>query len=187
MKTPIAAVACLAVIVLAQTNPIPSSDATSPAPEVASTPIPNVAGQMPSMPQVPSSMTHSMLSCVIEHFDMSHVSSVDTATPVMTVKVFNPTMNKFTLLSMNVIQSGDVWYLPVCTIDSITTAGSSAASPSPESCQFAIQLSPVPQNAMRVMMRVMRTMFRAIEAAAMEPTRYLFGRPSTGITYMPEE
>ncbi|KAJ2817707.1 hypothetical protein GGI24_005320 [Coemansia furcata] len=187
MKTSFAAIKCLAVAVLAQTNPVPASDATSSAPEVANTPAANVAGQMPSIPQMPSSMTHSLLSCVIEHFDMSHLLSVGTATPVMTVKVFNPTMNKFTLLSMNVVQSGDVWYLPVCTIDSITSTRISAASPAPESCQFAIQLSPVPQNAMRVIMRVMRTMFRAIEAAAMKPTRYLFGRPSTGITYMPEE
>ncbi|KAJ2812181.1 hypothetical protein H4S07_001574 [Coemansia furcata] len=157
MKTSFAAITCLVVAVLAQTNPIPSSDATSPAPEVASTPVTNVA-----FDQVPSSMTHSLLSCVIEHFDMSHLSSADTATPVMTIKVFNPTMNKFTLLSMNVIQSGDVWYLPVCTIDSITSTGTSAASPAPESCQ-------------------------AIEAAAMEPTRHLSGRPSTGMTYMPEE
>ncbi|KAJ2813577.1 hypothetical protein H4S07_000571, partial [Coemansia furcata] len=67
-------------------------------------------------------------------------------------------------------QSGDVWYLPVCTIDSITTGGSAVTSPSPESCQFAIQLAPVPQNAMKMVMKVIRTKLRAIEAAARETT-----------------
>ncbi|KAJ2622683.1 hypothetical protein GGF44_005370 [Coemansia sp. RSA 1694] len=102
----------------------------------------------------------------------------------MVTQVFDLTMNKLTHLSMNVVQSGDVWYLPVCTVDSITTAGS-AAPPAPESCQYGIQLAPVPQNAMRMMLRVMRTAFRAIRAAAMEPTRFWFGHSSTGMA-MPE-
>ncbi|KAJ2323351.1 hypothetical protein GGI00_005649 [Coemansia sp. RSA 2681] len=117
---------------------------------------------------------------------MSRISSVDTTTPVMVTQMFDPAMNKFTHLSMNVVQSGDVWYLPVCTIDSITAAGSAAAPPVPESCQYGIQLAPVPQNAMRMMLRVVRTAFRAIRAAAMEPTRFWFGRSSTGMAMMPE-
>ncbi|KAJ2547026.1 hypothetical protein GGH95_006709 [Coemansia sp. RSA 1836] len=117
---------------------------------------------------------------------MSRISSVDTTTPVMVTHVFDPAMNKFTHLSMNVIQSGDVWYLPVCTVDSITAAGGAAAPPAPESCQYGIQLAPVPQNAMRMMLRVMRTAFRAIRAAAMEPTRFWFGRSSTGMAMVPE-
>ncbi|KAJ2838136.1 hypothetical protein FBU31_000987 [Coemansia sp. 'formosensis'] len=178
MRTSLAAITCLSVAALAQTNPMPVSDA-------AAYLVANVAvGQTP---QMPSSLTQSLLSRLGSYFDMSHVSSVDTATPVIVTHVFDPTMDKFTHLSMNVVQSGDVRYLPVCSIDSITTSGSSAAPPSPESCQFAIQLAPVPQNAMRMMMKVIRAKFRAIEAAAMEPMRYLFGRPSTGMTYMPEE
>ncbi|KAJ2238591.1 hypothetical protein GGI13_008308 [Coemansia sp. RSA 455] len=204
MKISFAIVSCLAVAVLAQTDPEPTGDTTGPAPnvpdtsslapKVADTPV--VTGQMPQMPQVgqlpqmpqvvqmPSSLTQSLLSRLVSYFDISRVSSVDTATPVMTAKVFDPTMNKFTHLSMNVVQSGDVWYLPVCTVDSITAAGASAAPPAPESCQYGIQLTPVPQNAMRIMLRVMRTMFRAINAAAREPTRFWFGRPSTGITML---
>ncbi|KAJ2858927.1 hypothetical protein GGH94_006374 [Coemansia aciculifera] len=193
MKTSFAAISCLVVAVLAQTNPMPASDTTaSPAPKVADTPVVNVAtGQMPQMPQVaqmPNSLTQSLLTRLISYFDMSHLSSVDTATPVMVIQVFDPTMNKFTHLSMNVVQSGDVWYLPVCTVGSITAAtGASAATPpAPESCQYGIQLAPVPQNAMRMMLRVMRTMFRAINTAAMEPTRFWFGRSSTGMTLMPD-
>ncbi|KAJ2880371.1 hypothetical protein H4R27_004758 [Coemansia aciculifera] len=198
MKISFAAISCLAVTVLAQTNPMPASDSpTSPAPKVADTPVVNVVtGQMPQMPQVaqmPSSLTQSLLARLVSYFDMSRLSSVDTMTPVITAEVFDPTMNKFTHLSMNVVQSGDVWYLPVCTVDSITAAtgasaavGASAATPpAPESCQYGIQLTPVPQNAMRMMLRVMRTMFRAINAAAMEPTRFWFGRPSVGTTFMP--
>ncbi|KAJ2640862.1 hypothetical protein GGF44_002385, partial [Coemansia sp. RSA 1694] len=51
---------------------------------------------------------------------------------------------------MNVVQSGDVWYLPVCTIDLITAVGSAAALPAPKSCRYGTQLAPVPQNAMRM-------------------------------------
>ncbi|KAJ2043585.1 hypothetical protein H4S04_006683 [Coemansia sp. S16] len=189
MKISFAAISCLAVAALAQTNPMPASDTTSPASKVADTPVANVVtGQLPQMPQVaqmPSSLTQSLLVRLISYFDMSRLSSVDTTTPVMTAQVFDPTMNKFTHLSMNVVQSGDVWYLPVCTVDSITAAGASAAPPAPESCQYGIQLAPVPQNAMRMMLRVMRTMFRAINAAAMEPTRFWFGRSSTGMPLMP--
>ncbi|KAJ2755028.1 hypothetical protein GGI19_001957, partial [Coemansia pectinata] len=229
MKTSFAAISCLAIAVLAQTNPMPASDAstspmpasdastspmpasdastspmpasdastspmpasdasTSPAPKVADTPVVNiVAGQLPQMPQVaqmpqlpqmpqvaqmPSPLTQSLLARLVSYFDVSRLSSVDTATPVIVTQVFDPMMNKFTHLSMNVVQSGDVWYLPVCTVDSITAAaGASAATPpAPESCQYGIQLAPVPQNAMRMLLRVMRTMFRAINAAAMEPT-----------------
>ncbi|KAJ2049000.1 hypothetical protein H4S04_003495 [Coemansia sp. S16] len=227
MKTSFVAISCLAAA-LAQTNPMPAGDTTNPAPKVADTPVANVAtGQLPQMPQVaqmPSSLTQSLLSRLISYFDMSRMSSVDTTTPVMITEVFDPTMNKFTHLSMNVVQSGDVWYLPVCTVDSITgvgasvagtavagtsDAGTAAAAGAPESgaavsgasaavppagasvvpsapmsCQYGIQLTPVPQNAMRMMLRVMRTMFRAINAAAMEPTRFWFGRPSTGMTML---
>ncbi|KAJ2878029.1 hypothetical protein H4R27_005980 [Coemansia aciculifera] len=193
MKTSFAAISCLAVAVLAQTNPMPVSDAsTSPAPKVADTPVVNVvAGQLPQMPQVaqmPSSLTQSLLARLVSYFDVSRLSSVDTTTPVIVTQVFDPMMNKFTHLSMNVVQSGDVWYLPVCTVDSITAAaGASAATPpAPESCQYGIQLAPVPQNAMRMLLRVMRTMFRAINAAAMEPTRFWFGRPSVRTAFMPE-
>ncbi|KAJ2754573.1 hypothetical protein GGI19_002308 [Coemansia pectinata] len=192
MKTSFAAISCLVVAVLAQTNPMPASDTTtSPAPKVADTPIANVVtGQMPQIPQVaqmPSSQTQSLLARLISYFDVSRLSSIDTTTPVMVTEVFDPMMNKFTHLAMNVVQSGDVWYLPVCTVDSITAAaGASATPPAPESCQYGIQLAPVPQNAMRMLLRVMRTMFRAINAAAMEPTRFWFGHSSTGMTLMHE-
>ncbi|KAJ2861378.1 hypothetical protein GGH94_004945 [Coemansia aciculifera] len=193
MKISFAAISCLAVVVLAQTNPMPASDTTnSPAPKVADTPVVNVVtGQMPQMPQVaqmPSSLTQSLLARLVSYFDVSRLSSVDTTTPVMVTQVFDPMMNKFTHLAMNVVQSGDVWYLPVCTVDSITAGAraSAATPPAPESCQYGIQLAPVPQNAMRMLLRVMRTMFRAINAAAMEPTRFWFGRPSVGMTLMHE-
>ncbi|KAJ2819538.1 hypothetical protein GGI24_004756 [Coemansia furcata] len=168
MKTSFAAIACFAVAVLAQTNPIPAANV--------------VIGQTPEMP---SSMTQSLLTRLGSYFDMSHISSVDTNTPVMIAEVFDPTISKVTHLSMNVVQSGNVWYIPVCSIDSI--AGSSVAPPSPEGCQYGVQLAPVPQNAMKMKMRAMRTLVRAIEAAAREPARLWFGRPATGVAYMPED
>ncbi|KAJ2491150.1 hypothetical protein IWW37_002501 [Coemansia sp. RSA 2050] len=192
MKTSIATISCLAVAVLAQTHIAPAGYATISAPAGEATPAVEVpTGQAPSMPQtaqspqMPGSLTHSLLARLASYFDMSRQLNPDTTTPVMTAEVFDPTINKITHFSMNIVQSGDIWYLPVCTVDSITAAGSAAAPPATESCQYGIQLTPVPQNAMRMVMRVGRTMFRAIEAAAREPTRFWFGRPSTGMTFMP--
>ncbi|KAJ2332393.1 hypothetical protein GGI00_002809 [Coemansia sp. RSA 2681] len=145
--------------------------------------------QMPQVAQMPGSLTQSPLLHLISYFDMSLISSINTTMPAMITHVFDPVMNKFTHLSMNVIQSGDMWYLPVCTVDSVTAAGSSAALPAPESCQYGIKLAPVPQKAMRMMLRVLCMMFRAfraIRAAAMEPTSFWFGRSFTGMVMMPE-
>ncbi|KAJ2910699.1 hypothetical protein GGI21_000604 [Coemansia aciculifera] len=169
MKTCLSSVALFAVAALAQTSPMPA------APNVAAT---------EQMPQMHSSLTQSLLSRFISYFDISHLSSVDTTTPVVVTHVFDPTMNKFTHLAMNVVQSGDVWYVPVCTIDSITTAGS-AAAPAPESCQFGVQLASVPQNAMKLQLSVVRTVLRAIKAAAMEPSRFWFGHQPSGMMMMP--
>ncbi|KAJ2414853.1 hypothetical protein GGI10_002092 [Coemansia sp. RSA 2530] len=195
MKTSIAAISCLAVAVLGQTHIAPVGYVAVSAPEGEATPTVEVpAGQAPSMPQVaqlpqvPGSLIHSLLARLASHYGPSRQLNVDTTTPVMTVEVFDPTINKITQLSMNIVQSGDVWYLPVCSVDSITATGSAVDSlPTTESCQYGIQLTPVPQNAMRMVMRIGRTMFRAIEAAAREPTRFWFGRPSTGVTFAPQQ
>ncbi|KAJ2747082.1 hypothetical protein GGI20_000787 [Coemansia sp. BCRC 34301] len=173
----------------AQLPQMPQAAQLPQMPQAAQLPqMPQVA-QLPQMPQMismPSTLTQSLLSRLASYFDISRLSGVDTTTPVMVIDVFDPTMNKLTHLSMNVVQSGDVWYLPVCTVDSITAAGSAAAPPAPESCQYGIKLAPVPQNAMNTMLEIMRSMFGAIQAAAMEPMSFWFGRPSTGMTTMPE-
>ncbi|KAJ2025485.1 hypothetical protein GGI10_004713 [Coemansia sp. RSA 2530] len=182
MKTSIAAISCLAVAVLAQTMPTGDDTDIDITPDAEATPVGIATGQ------APGSLAHSLLARLASHFDMSHQLNTDTTTPVITAEVFDPTINKITHLSMNVVQSGDVWYLPVCTVDSITAAGSAVASPpSTESCQYGIHLTPVPQNAMRMGMRVWRTLFRAIEAAAREPTRFWFGRSPTGVTFAPQQ
>ncbi|KAJ2774212.1 hypothetical protein GGI18_004605 [Coemansia linderi] len=190
MRTSIIAISCLAVAALGQTHIAPVGYATISTPEGEATPtVEAPTGQAPSMPQVaqvPGSLTRSLLARLASYFDMSRQLNIDTSTPVMTVEVFDPTINRITHLSMNIVHTGDVWYLPVCSVDSIAAAGSAVASPpSTESCQYGIQLTPMPQNAMRFMMRVKRTLFRAIEAAAREPTRFWLGRPSTGTAFMP--
>ncbi|KAJ2757420.1 hypothetical protein GGI19_000021 [Coemansia pectinata] len=190
MKISFATISCLTTAVLAQSDSMPVVSIVSPARQAPVHVSNVVTGQMPRIPQVaqmPSSLTQSLLARLVSYFDISHLSRVDTTTPVMVTQVFDPMMNKFTHLSINVIQSGDVWYLPVCTVNSITAVEASAATPpAPESCQYGIQLDPVPHNAMRMMLRVMRTMFRAINTAAMEPTRFWLGRPSTGMILMHE-
>ncbi|KAJ2489751.1 hypothetical protein IWW37_003736 [Coemansia sp. RSA 2050] len=178
MKIVFTAIFCFAVTTLAQGVSTPVGSVVVPARQAPVYAPSVVAGQTP---RAFSESTRPMLARLASYFDMSRMSNVDTTTPVLTTMAFDPTTNKITHLSMSVVQSGDMWYLPVCTVDSITAAGSAAAPPVTENCQYGIQMTPMPQNAMRMAMRVWRTLLRAIEAAAREPTRFWFGRPPTGI------
>ncbi|KAJ2022331.1 hypothetical protein GGI06_001862 [Coemansia sp. S85] len=179
MKTFFAAISSFFVATLAQSGSTPARNIVVPARQ-APVYVPGVVASQTS--QALPELTRSILARLASYFDTSRQLNVDTTTPVMITEVFDPAANKIIHLSMNVVQSGDVWYLPVCTVDSITDTGSAVASlPSTESYQHGIQLTPVPQNAMRMAMRVWRTMFRAIEAAAREPTRFWSGRSPTGL------
>ncbi|KAJ2470593.1 hypothetical protein EV174_006088, partial [Coemansia sp. RSA 2320] len=158
-----APVACFAAGVLSQGMPMPAGNI---APTIA-------AGSRTS--------TLSLLAHLASYFDMSHVSGAATSTPVSVVHVFDPASSKFTHLSMNVAKSGDAYYFPVCAVDSIVTAGSSAVA-MPESCHFGIQLMPVPTNAMNTHMQVVHTLLRAIKSAS-HPS-FWFGGVS--VTHPPE-
>ncbi|KAJ2744728.1 hypothetical protein GGI20_002743 [Coemansia sp. BCRC 34301] len=170
--------ACFATAALAQINPV-SIGLARQAPTYL------VAGQAPRIPQAvppPSTPTQSLLSRLASYFDISRLSGVDTTMPVMVTHALDPKTSKLTSQSMNVVQSGNVLYIPVCTLDSITAAGSAAAPSAPESCKYGIKLAPVPQNAMRTKLQIAHAMVGAIQAAAMEPTRFWVGRQSTGMT-----
>ncbi|KAJ2014816.1 hypothetical protein GGI03_005079 [Coemansia sp. RSA 2337] len=96
MKTSFAAITFLFLAVQAQNNPMPASDTASPARQAPVYSFNVVTGQMPQMPQMPSSLTQSLLARLASYFDVSHLSSVDTTTPLIVTQVFDPTMNKFT-------------------------------------------------------------------------------------------
>ncbi|KAJ2464877.1 hypothetical protein GGI02_004863 [Coemansia sp. RSA 2322] len=116
---------------------------------------------------------------------MSHVSSAATSTPVIVSKVFDPASGKFTALAINVVQSGDAYHVPVCTTDSIVAAGSSAMA-STDSCQYGVQLMPVPKNAARILAHIVRTAFRAIMSVS-HPSFWLGGSSATDMPMMPQQ
>ncbi|KAJ2602818.1 hypothetical protein GGF39_000512 [Coemansia sp. RSA 1721] len=104
-------------------------------------------------------------------YDMSHVSTMTTGTPVMVADVYDPALNKFTPLSLSVVQAANgVYYMPVCTVDSLTSATSpdqAVAQNAPsDACQYGIQLSPVPSNAAQAVMNVVSHAFDAVRSAA---------------------
>ncbi|KAJ2696858.1 hypothetical protein FB645_006089 [Coemansia sp. IMI 203386] len=122
-------------------------------------------------------------------YDMSHVSTMTTGTPVMVADVYDPALNKFTPLSLNVVQAANgVYYMPVCTVDSLTSATSpdqAVAQNAPsDACQFGIQLSPVPSNAAQAVMNVVSHAFDAVRSAA-TPMFQAAGAPAPGMMAQP--
>ncbi|KAJ2698898.1 hypothetical protein FB645_005495 [Coemansia sp. IMI 203386] len=129
-------------------------------------------------------------------YDMSHVSTMTTGTPVMVADVYDPALNKFTPLSLNVVQAANgVYYMPVCTVDSLTSATSpdqAVAQNAPsDACQFGIQLSPVPSNAAQAVMNVVSHAFDAVRSAATPMFQaanvpmYTGGAPAPGMMAQP--
>ncbi|KAI9503216.1 hypothetical protein BX070DRAFT_145444 [Coemansia spiralis] len=124
-------------------------------------------GSMPSAIQ-------SLLSRLVSYFDMSHVSSINTDTPVLVSHVFDPATGKFTHLTLNVMQSGSSYYIPVCSTDAIT--GTTPASA--DVCPYGIQLNPVPLNVVQAKLNIMHTVHSIIKNLA----RPLFAFSNPGFT-----
>ncbi|KAJ2805160.1 hypothetical protein H4R20_002202 [Coemansia guatemalensis] len=123
--------------------------------------------------------TASLLARLASYFDLSHVSSEIASMPVMMSKVFDPATGKFVMLSASVMQSGGAYYVPVCSVDAIASAGKMpVATVQPGACSYGIQLTPVPSNAAMALYRVIRTSFKAIMSAS-RPSFMGFGRPSS--------
>ncbi|KAJ2558246.1 hypothetical protein EV175_000882 [Coemansia sp. RSA 1933] len=122
---------------------------------VAGNPV-HIGGGMPSMIQ-------PLVNRFVSFFDLSHVSTTPTDTPVMLHHVYDPATGKFTYLSMDVMQSGGAYYVPVCSISSFTSGVATAA----DNCPYAIQLNPVPIDVAQRFLRLMHTVFNIIRNLAL--------------------
>ncbi|KAI7834384.1 hypothetical protein BX661DRAFT_196108 [Kickxella alabastrina] len=130
----------------------------------------------------PLANVNSHLARMVSFLDMSRISNVETTSPVMLTTVFDPAINKFTHLTLNVMQtSNGAYYLPVCAVDSITAAGPDQVA-STDSCQFGIQMSSVPANVVRTKLGAVQSLFRAIRSAASHPVFNLGGFSMTSTT-----
>ncbi|KAJ2499831.1 hypothetical protein GGH96_003174 [Coemansia sp. RSA 1972] len=99
----------------------------------------------------------SLLTRLVSFFDLSHIASTVTTTPVTITHVYDPSTSKFTHLSASVVTSGDSYYVPVCPASDIVKAGSIPAVAQSDACVFGIQLTPMPSNAAASVFRVLRT------------------------------
>ncbi|KAJ1668812.1 hypothetical protein IW140_000121 [Coemansia sp. RSA 1813] len=120
----------------------------------------NVHAQMPNIVQ-------SLLGHLASFFDLSHVSGITTNTPVSLDTVYDPAEGKFTMLSTDIQQSGDIYYVPVCSVDSII----SNAPASAQACAYGVRLNPVPSNVAQAKLHIIRTLFAVLRNLA----RPLFG------------
>ncbi|ORX70188.1 hypothetical protein DL89DRAFT_292850 [Linderina pennispora] len=163
----LAAIAFLASAALAQQQqgPVQRMQDVLPTPPAANiAPQFEMPGIQPNIPVPNVEATEPMQSAVARlasFFDFSHISGENTDTPTVVTHVFDPATGRFTHLSYNVVQNGNAYYVPVCSVDSIVQAGSSAI-PASDSCQYGIQLMPVPRNAASVMLRAMRMVLRLL-------------------------
>ncbi|KAJ2826605.1 hypothetical protein IWW50_002283, partial [Coemansia erecta] len=113
----------------AESTPAPMETAAGSAPVpmetvAEGTPVP----ESPMPTSLPSTHiggydTMSLVSRLMSYFDFTHVDATVASTPVVMAGVYDPTTGKFTVLSANVVQSGDAYYVPVCSTDSIVPAG----------------------------------------------------------------
>ncbi|KAJ1718171.1 hypothetical protein LPJ61_006783, partial [Coemansia biformis] len=67
---------------------------------------------MPSS-QISNDRTVSLLARLASYFDLSHVSSSITTTPVLVAHVFDPSSGKTALLASSVMRAGEGYYIPV--------------------------------------------------------------------------
>ncbi|PIA17904.1 hypothetical protein COEREDRAFT_7089 [Coemansia reversa NRRL 1564] len=185
MKLAITSVVFATAIAFAQdyVSMPPAVEVSSPAAEVSPTIEAQVSPgmEMPTaLPTIPmgGDRTASLLARLASYFDLTHVSSDIASMPVVMSKVYDPATGKFVMLSAGVMQSGGAYYVPVCTVNAITSAGMSpVAAVQPDACSYGIQLTPVPSNAAVALYRVIRTRFKAIMSAS-RPSFMGFGGSS---------
>ncbi|KAJ2118350.1 hypothetical protein IW139_002196 [Coemansia sp. RSA 353] len=170
-----------AVAVAAQGDFTPQPAAVESAPGPMATAMPQV-----SMPTTMPSTTMggqdtvSLLTRLVSFFDLTRVSASLTTMPVLMASVYDPTSNKFTFLSSSLVQSGDASYVPVCSIDSITSAGSTPVLAQGQSdvCPYGIQLTPMPSNVAARLFKVLRIKVKLF-LSLLKPS-FWFGRTSFG-------
>ncbi|KAJ2383519.1 hypothetical protein GGI05_005290, partial [Coemansia sp. RSA 2603] len=145
---------------------------------IAAAAVAQTAGQTAYYPSIsPVSNVDTHLARLMSSYDLSHVSSVDTTTPVLTSDVFDPSTGKFMPMSMPVMQtSSGGYYMPVCSVDTLNSGTA------PENCQFGVPMMQLPANAARTYASVGGHLVQAIRSAA-NPMFQVSGMnvPSTGL------
>ncbi|KAJ2709651.1 hypothetical protein H4R19_004141 [Coemansia spiralis] len=144
-------------------SPMPGQEA-SPTAAPAGMPAPTA---MPSIEVIEPSVTESLLARLASFFDLSRVSSDVTSMPVFMAKVYDPVSGKFSVLASSVSRVGDAYLVPVCPVDQIAAAGLAPAMAQGATCNYGLQLTPLPSNSATAAYRVMRTLFKAILSTTM--------------------
>ncbi|KAJ1835234.1 hypothetical protein IWW55_000088 [Coemansia sp. RSA 2706] len=108
----------------------------------------------------------SLISRLFSYFDLSHIASTVTTTPVGLPLVYDPGSDKFVRLAGSVVQSEDAMYLPICPVDVITAAGQTPASAQSNACTMGVQLTPMPSNAASALFKVLRTKVKLLMSLA---------------------
>ncbi|KAJ2131477.1 hypothetical protein GGF48_001521 [Coemansia sp. RSA 921] len=139
------------------------STGEQPAGTPAETPMPQIS--MPST-HVGTNDPMSLISRLMSYFDFTRMDVNVASAPVIMATVYDPTTNKFTTLSAHVMQSGDAYYVPVCSTDSIIAAGEVPVMTQDATCRYGIQLTPMPSNAASTLYSLLRTKLRLILSLA---------------------
>ncbi|KAJ1858795.1 hypothetical protein IW147_003035 [Coemansia sp. RSA 720] len=153
------------------------STGEQPAGTPMETPMPQIS--MPST-QVGMNDPMSLISRLMSYFDFTRMDVNVASDPVMMATVYDPSTNKFTALSAHVMQSGDAYYVPVCSTDSIIAAGSVPVMTQGATCSYGIQLTPMPSNAASTLYSLLRTKLRLILSLA-KPSFGGMGSPRPGM------
>ncbi|KAJ2839573.1 hypothetical protein J3B01_000550 [Coemansia erecta] len=156
------------------------STGEEPAGTSMETPMPQIS--MPST-QVGTNVPMSLVSRLMSYFDFTRMDVNVASAPVIMATIYDPTTNKFTALSAHVMQSGDAYYVPVCSTDSIIAAGEVPVMTQGATCSYGIQLTPMPSNAASTLYSLLRTKLRLILSLA-RPSFWGMGsfRPGMGMT-----
>ncbi|KAJ2794937.1 hypothetical protein H4R21_005304 [Coemansia helicoidea] len=160
MKIAFASTLLLAAAALAQGDEpsVPDQEASpAAAPAQMATPV-----AAPAVEVAGPGATEQLLVRLASFFDLSHVSNNLASMPVLIAKVYDPVTGKFNMLASGVSTSGGAYYVPVCPVDAIASAGMAPAAAQGAACSHGIQLTPLPTNVASATYRLMRTLFRAI-------------------------
>ncbi|KAJ2503325.1 hypothetical protein GGH96_000346 [Coemansia sp. RSA 1972] len=161
LSTPPAAESTVALV---ESTAAPAeSTGEQPAGTPVETPMPQIS--MPST-QVGMNDPMSLISRLMSFFDFTRMDVNVASDPVMMATVYDPTTNKFTALSAHVMQSGNAYYVPVCSTDSIVAAGDAPVMTQGATCSYGIQLTPMPSNAASTLYSLLRTKLRLILSLA---------------------
>ncbi|KAJ2669806.1 hypothetical protein IWW42_004394 [Coemansia sp. RSA 1085] len=141
-----------------------------------STPV-NVAESTPvAYEQQPTEMdAMSLLNRLVSFFDFSHVANAFTTVPVLMAPMYNPDTSKFTILSASIMRQGDTYFMPVCPVSAIASAGPETPAAAVSSgCTMGVQLTPMPINAASSLYEMLKAKLRIIASLAKPSFRHMY-------------